>query len=611
MIRKIRIRNFRSIVDQTISTEEISILVGNNDAGKSNVLRALNLFFNGETDHNQKFDFESDFSINAQVAAKKAKEIVIELILKLPPSYRKNGYETVYWKKVWRSDGERKQDEVKLYADTKVDGVPSGGDEFLPRVKIVSLLESIKYFYIPAIRDKEFFLDLQGKIYDAISSSYGTKLHRSANEFEGAINSELGTLIFDLELLFLEKNKITLPRNLRPIFENLEIQSDGIPLSRRGDGIKARHIPAMLKFIKEGFVEGPRRVIYPQIWGFEEPENNVEFSSCYKLREDLIWAANEKIQIFLTTHSPIIYMLKSEISSGSKVKVARHYVSKEPKGTVLNSIDDDEIHQNIGFMPLISNVLESERKKWKAEAAILTKLKESWEREVELGNLPHVFVEGVSDKVILERSIDLYAPDLKRKINFFVGKNGSANAAADRAMGHYLYNKHRGNSAVKCILLLDDDQGCIELKKKVREFKEKQKDKCGTLFKVVYVNPRQTYSLLKDGFLVEKCLEAYYPLEIWEFACEEGWLEEKSTYEMFSEETIKKIVNQNDGNFSDKISSLAGINYYLAKYKFTDKGKREISNHICNMGDEILIGNECLKEIGEKLLPELRNFLFP
>ncbi|MFW1331870.1 AAA family ATPase, partial [Vibrio parahaemolyticus] len=48
MIRQITITNFRSIRKETISTEEITTLVGKNDAGKSNLLRALNLFFNGK-----------------------------------------------------------------------------------------------------------------------------------------------------------------------------------------------------------------------------------------------------------------------------------------------------------------------------------------------------------------------------------------------------------------------------------------------------------------------------------------------------------------------------------------------------------------------------------
>lgn len=46
-IKRIKIRNFRSIVDLDIKVDKMNILVGLNDVGKSNVLKALNLFFNG------------------------------------------------------------------------------------------------------------------------------------------------------------------------------------------------------------------------------------------------------------------------------------------------------------------------------------------------------------------------------------------------------------------------------------------------------------------------------------------------------------------------------------------------------------------------------------
>lgn len=44
-IKQIRIKNFRSIVDLDINVDEMNIFVGLNDAGKSNILKELNLFF--------------------------------------------------------------------------------------------------------------------------------------------------------------------------------------------------------------------------------------------------------------------------------------------------------------------------------------------------------------------------------------------------------------------------------------------------------------------------------------------------------------------------------------------------------------------------------------
>lgn len=46
-IKSIRIKNFRSIRNEFFSVENMNIFVGMNDVGKSNVLKALNLFFNG------------------------------------------------------------------------------------------------------------------------------------------------------------------------------------------------------------------------------------------------------------------------------------------------------------------------------------------------------------------------------------------------------------------------------------------------------------------------------------------------------------------------------------------------------------------------------------
>jgi predicted ATP-dependent endonuclease of OLD family len=44
-IKSVRIRNFRSIKEQTIEFDDYTCLVGANGSGKSNVLHALNVFF--------------------------------------------------------------------------------------------------------------------------------------------------------------------------------------------------------------------------------------------------------------------------------------------------------------------------------------------------------------------------------------------------------------------------------------------------------------------------------------------------------------------------------------------------------------------------------------
>ena len=44
-IKRIHVKIFRSLVDETIELSDYNFFVGKNDSGKSNVLKALNLFF--------------------------------------------------------------------------------------------------------------------------------------------------------------------------------------------------------------------------------------------------------------------------------------------------------------------------------------------------------------------------------------------------------------------------------------------------------------------------------------------------------------------------------------------------------------------------------------
>lgn len=100
-IRSISIKYFRSITSMTMTVERLNVFVGLNDVGKSNVLKALNLFFNGETDYNEKFSFEKDFSKLFPLNSKKAREIIIKITFMVPSGYK--GCGEYIWEKRWRS----------------------------------------------------------------------------------------------------------------------------------------------------------------------------------------------------------------------------------------------------------------------------------------------------------------------------------------------------------------------------------------------------------------------------------------------------------------------------------------------------------------------------
>ena len=64
-INKITVENFRSIAEKIFidgNGSKLKIFVGANNTGKSNILRAVNLFFNGASEPNVPFNASQDLS---------------------------------------------------------------------------------------------------------------------------------------------------------------------------------------------------------------------------------------------------------------------------------------------------------------------------------------------------------------------------------------------------------------------------------------------------------------------------------------------------------------------------------------------------------------------
>jgi AAA15 family ATPase/GTPase len=609
MIRLISIKNFRSIQSQVAPIEEITTFVGQNDAGKSNILRGLNLFFNGETDHKTGYDFKSDFNVNAKTYKQRAKEVIIELGLKLPKTYRREGLpDTVYWKKVWRESGEHTEGEEIKYCVIKNNRFTKKQD-FPPRSKIKSLLENINFIYIPAIKDNHFFIDLQGKIYDVLAQTAESDLHSSANNFEEKIKNEFTELLKAIDSTFNNSNSISLPRNLRGIFETLEFSSGNIPLSRRGDGVKIRHIPSMLRFIGDKSGNRHNTLITPQIWGFEEPENNVEFSSCFALNKQFIDAAKNNIQIILTTHSPAIYNIGQGVEKIPNLKAARFHVGKceETGSTELNIIDDESLHQKLGFMPLIAPIIAEQEQKWFEEEAKQKIIISTLEAELQTDKKHRLFVEGKSDEGVFSKVIDVYFPGLGEKVHFDLKGNNCANSATDKAKAFHLVQKHnkRGHK-LKGALILDNDPAGNKCKKVIDEFMKSDEKKY--IMANLIPKPAQVYNLLGKGFNVVADMESCLPEHIWNHAFDSGWLEEKTPLtKKFTKSKMDELFNAKK-NPDDLISEQSEFAQMLINYSFTTRGKESLSKYIQSLG------NEKLKEDGtlanfEPLFEKVKGFV--
>ncbi|MBE5970364.1 MAG: DUF2813 domain-containing protein [Erysipelotrichaceae bacterium] len=88
-IDEIRIKNFRSLEDVDVKLGEINILIGQNNSGKSNFLKAIEVAFNGS-----RIISEEDIFINEDERLSKSKEAIIDL--KIKPS-NGNKYFDDFW----------------------------------------------------------------------------------------------------------------------------------------------------------------------------------------------------------------------------------------------------------------------------------------------------------------------------------------------------------------------------------------------------------------------------------------------------------------------------------------------------------------------------------
>jgi predicted ATPase len=410
-IKKIHIRNFRSIQDETIFLNDINLLVGKNDSGKSNLLKAMNLFFNGQTGWNEDFLFDRDYCSFATKVAKKAEEISITL------TFEGDKTEPV-WRKRWRADSAGKTSFETMWDKKTPKKDRQVGTGFKKYSRIPSAVRKVTYIYIPALKSPQFISELIGTLNKVLSQNAKAQLKNAAGKFETALDEYFSGITDELRDVLGLDNALHMPLDLHPIFQALEfLDQNNHSLSQHGDGIRAQHIPILLNHILKLTHElKPDKEIYSSfVWGYEEPENNIEIGQAYKFAKTFVAHANEQ-QILLTTHSPAFYSLPESLSEqddGSasscledilieKIKwkqgnhsINRYFINMSSEGATafndghVEALDKDFMLPITSRFQLRINELLEERR------LLLEQIENMAEKAV-------LFVEGITDKTIME-----------------------------------------------------------------------------------------------------------------------------------------------------------------------------------------------------------------
>ena len=245
-------------------------------------------------------------------------------------------------------------------------------------------------------------------LYDTISTTLSKPLEKPVKQLTDTLENATISMSDDIKKSLNINSTISVPGNLRELFTTLRFKTSSdntgltYPLSLRGDGIQSRHIPMILKYISEqdNLTRGAGSVRVTTIWGYEEPENNLEMKRCFEMANEM-HEISRNLQMFITTHSPAFYLKANE----ENTFLFSVYQEESDKDTFIKKIrDSSKLNENLGIMQLISpfieEVVNEKEITIKATQAAVETLKEDLKKykkivkETGLSDVPTIFVEG-------------------------------------------------------------------------------------------------------------------------------------------------------------------------------------------------------------------------
>lgn len=394
IIEKVEISYFRSVYSLSLAKcEDVNILIGQNDAGKSNILKALNLFFNNETELKSPVEFLEDLSRSRAEEARAAKgKTTIWIKITFNNYERWNSLpESFVVKRTWTRYSDQPETTVV-------------GNRDIPNTTLGRFLSKIAFHYVPAIRGRDIFAHYLSMLHDALIDDERAGISEASSGLVTRINQSTTDMARDIEARLGFESSIGMPRDLRHLFTALDFKTKfshhEVPLKKRGDGIQARHIPFILSFVASQSRKN-------HIWGYEEPENSLEMGRAFDLADQFQSDFANNNQIFLSTHSPAFYSLNQ---NNVKKWLVRSCDGHDFTGnaTVAMSLDSvSDFDRSVGVAALISE----RAKDLHDQIELLQESSQQLKVRLQHAETPQVIVEGPTDVTILNHVYGLLYPN--------------------------------------------------------------------------------------------------------------------------------------------------------------------------------------------------------
>ena len=405
----ITIKKFRGISElQRLKVGEINSFVGKNDSGKSNILKALNTFFNEKFEHNDVFKgiqegqkteiilrFDPSHEVNSlaldsdgKIHLKKTFEFNSAGKVIKTFTYICNDLNTSDYSNSWGI----KESEIHTYCSSLgIDYSRSGrGVTNLSKIELINdnttalgrvekeheasdFLKNIKKQYdfvelpVYSLFDAEQDLNIGSTTFQNQFKPIATEsLDNSANlknQIETNLKTDLETEFSTITTL-MQKNVPDLERiNTSPVCNwgnlvkfdlSLKFRSDNfdIPISNKGTGFKRLLMVAYFEYLAQ------KNTKQHQIFGIEEPETFLHPELQHDLLTSII-ELSDNSQFFITTHSPVFAgsTRDSNIVVVKKENEESNYLNFENEHEIL-----DIVIQELGIKPNYNLLNDNYRK---------------------------------------------------------------------------------------------------------------------------------------------------------------------------------------------------------------------------------------------------------
>lgn len=325
IIRRLRIENFRSIRHADLQLRgDLTPIIGLNSSGKSNILRALNLFFNGIVDGaGAGFDLVRDHSDFAPSGKRKKVTIGVEITLSgRTPVKGTEGFlrnlgatDSIAIQKTWQLPQGGTYVDTVLSIGKDLDSLADASDEGVAAA--LAILRSITYQFVP---NQVSPADLIDELVRPLRPSLIARFRKTAKYKDLAVNDLMAGLGDAASRMFSGPGErvsqglpgLQLQADVPEDFGDLvfelalaAVRSGHEPRSVDSEGSGAQayallHMLDMADSARRGSTFG---WVKASIWALEEPESFLHYELKARYAEELAaYAEDPHRQVFLTTH---------------------------------------------------------------------------------------------------------------------------------------------------------------------------------------------------------------------------------------------------------------------------------------------------------------------